>query len=144
MRPRATRIRLGTMKPPAACAPCHPARAARAHKAEYTEARRLTMPILCSVYGIPLQLMSGDSRNLDAAQRGLLTNSLAPWLALIAEAANRDLVLDVHGEEALFGRIFAEYILEEKSRGSFSQQAQILERASGGSAWMTPNRSGPC
>ena len=108
-------------------------------EAEYTEARRLTMQIVCSVYGIPLQLMSGDNRNLDAAQRGLLTNSLAPWLALIEEAANRDLVLDVHGEAALDGRIFAEHILEEKSRGSFSQQAQILERASGGSAWMTPN-----
>ena len=108
-------------------------------EAEYTEARKLTLQIVCSVYGIPLQLMSGDNRNLDAAQRGLLTNSLAPELALIEEAANRDLVIDVHGEDALNGRIFAEHILEEKSRGSFSQQAEILQRASGGSAWMTPN-----
>lgn len=107
--------------------------------AEYTEARRLTMQIVCSVYGIPLQLMSGDNRNLDAAQRGLLTNSLAPWLSLIEEATNRDLVVDVHGEQAVFGRIFAEHILEEKTRGSFAQQAEILQRASGGSAWMTPN-----
>jgi hypothetical protein len=33
--------------------------------------------------------MAGDNRNLDAAQRGLLTNSLAPWVALIEEAWNR-------------------------------------------------------
>lgn len=66
--------------------------------AEYTEARKLTLAIVCAVYGIPLQLMSGDNRNLDAAQRGLLTSSLAPWLALLEEATTRDLVDDFYGE----------------------------------------------
>lgn len=47
--------------------------------------------------------MSGDNRNLDAAQRGLLTNSLAPWLSLLEEAATRDLVEDVHGDQAVNG-----------------------------------------
>jgi HK97 family phage portal protein len=107
--------------------------------AEYTEARKLTLAIVCAVYGMPLQLMSGDNRNLDAAQRGLLTNSLAPWLALLEEATTRDLVEDIHGERASFGRIYAEHVLEEKTRGAFAQQSEVLQRATGGAAWLTPN-----
>lgn len=108
-------------------------------EAEYTEARKLTLAITCAVFGLPLQLMSGDNRNLDAAQRGLLTNSLAPWLSLLEEATTRDLVEDLHGDQAVFGRIYAEHVLEEKTRGSFAQQSEMFQRASGGSAWLTPN-----
>ncbi len=39
----------------------------------------------------------------------------------------------------MFGRIYAEHVLEEKTRGSFAQQAEMFQRASGGSAWLTPN-----
>jgi HK97 family phage portal protein len=107
--------------------------------AEFTEGRKFTLQIVCAVYGMPLQLMSGDNRNLDAAQRGLLTNSMAPWLSLLEEAITRDIVEDVHGDQAVFGRIFCEHVLEEKTRGSFAQQSEIFQRATGGAAWLTPN-----
>jgi hypothetical protein len=67
-----------------------------------------------------------------------LTNSLAPWLSLLEEAATRDIVEDLHGDQAVFGRIYAEHVLEEKTRGSFAQQAEMFQRATGGAGWLTP------
>lgn len=109
-------------------------------ESEYVEARRLTLAFVASVYNVPIQLLGGTDRNVDAAQRGLLTNTLAPWLSWIEETANRSLVPAVHGEQAVYGRIFCEHVLEEKSRGSFRQQAEILEKAVGG-PWLSPNEA---
>jgi HK97 family phage portal protein len=101
-----------------------------ARESEYIAGRQLTLRMVCSVYGLPSQLLSADGamRGLDQASRNLLTSTLAPTLSLLEETMNRSLVPAVHGPDS---GTFVEAILEEKTRGSFRMQSEFLAKASG-------------
>ena len=78
-------------------------------------------------------------RNASEAHRWLYQDVLPPWLTLVEETINLDLVPDVLGErQGGGGRVFTEFQLAEKLRGSFREESEVLT-AAGGGAWMTPN-----
>jgi HK97 family phage portal protein len=111
-----------------------------ARESDYVASRTFVLQTICSVLGVPSQSASLTDRNLDAAQRALYREAIAPLCAMIAEAVNAQLVPLILGPtQTAGGRIFTRFSLEEKLRGSFREEADAFSVALGGAAYMLPN-----
>jgi HK97 family phage portal protein len=109
--------------------------------ADFVAGRRQILEVVCAVYGLPSQLLGLSDRNLSEAHRHLYMDVVSPWLAMVEEEVNLDIIPDIAGlEQTRHQRQFAEFQLAELLRGSFREESEVFERAVGG-PWMTANEA---
>lgn len=111
-----------------------------ARDSEFLEGRRFVFEAVCSAYGVPAAVLAGTSsdRNAGEGRRNLIQDAIAPLASLIEDGINSQLVPQVFGGQAVNGRIFCEFSIEAKLRGSFREQAQVFQMATGGEPWLLP------
>lgn len=107
--------------------------------AQYVEARRLTREEVAVAYfvnPVMLGLMDGATNsNVQSLHRMLYQDTLGPWLTQLSQDIETQLLEDVDAE-AGDGRVYVEFNLAEKLRGSFEEQAAALQASVGG-PWLT-------
>jgi len=106
--------------------------------AQYIEARKLTREEVASAYFIPPPLVGildhATFSNIREQHKQLYQDTLGPWLTMVDEALETQLVSEFpDGED-----IYLEFNLQEKMRGSFEEQAAAASTAAG-APWMTVN-----
>lgn len=113
--------------------------------AQYFETTQLAREIAAAAYGVPAGLLGLGTANyasLTEQHRQLYTDCLAPWLAVISEELEAQILPDF--PEAASspggGGIYLEFQLAEKMRGSFEEQAAVLQ-ASVGAPYLTRNEA---
>jgi HK97 family phage portal protein len=105
---------------------------------QYIESSQLAREIVAGAYGVPAGLLGlGNSTyaSLTEQNRQLYQNALAPWLTLIQEELEAQLVPEFGGDG-----IYLEFQLQDKLRGSFEEQAAVLQ-ASVGAPYLTRNEA---
>lgn len=111
-------------------------------EAQYVEARKLTREEVAVAYHVSpvmLGLMDGATfSNVTELHKMLYQDTLAPWLVQIAQDLERQLVEDVDPDGA--DRLYVEFNLNEKLRGSFEERAAAMSRAVG-RPWRSPNEA---
>lgn len=109
-------------------------------QAQYIEARKLTREEVASAYHIPPPMVGlldhATFSNITEQHKNLYQDTLGPWLTMIAEELGLQLVPDFDAT----GRVYVEFNLAEKLRGSFEEQAGQLQTAVGG-PWLTRNEA---
>lgn len=106
--------------------------------AQYLEVSQLSREIVATAYGVPLGLLGLGQANyasLTQQHRQLYQDGLAPWLRMIEQTLTMQLVSDFDEPDA-----YLEFELAEKLRGSFEEQAAVLQ-ASVGAPYMTRNEA---
>ena len=105
--------------------------------AEYIAARKLTREEVASAYHVPLPMVGildhATFSNIKEQHIQLYQDCLGPWLSWIQEEFALQL-LDDGGT----GDLYFEFNLAEKMRGSFEEQAAVLQTSIGG-PFMTRN-----
>ncbi|WP_158884025.1 phage portal protein [Amycolatopsis anabasis] len=108
--------------------------------AQYIEARKLTREEVASAYHIPLPMVGildhATYSNIQEQHRNLYQDTLGPWLTMITEELQLQLLPDFEDSQD----IYLEFNLGEKLRGSFEEQAVQLQTATG-APWMTRNEA---
>lgn len=107
---------------------------------QYLESARLSREIVATSYGVPLGLLglgSANSSSLTEQHRQLYQDCLAPWLSQIEQGLAIQLLPEF--DEADEGT-YLEFQLAEKLRGSFEEQAAVLQ-ASVGAPYLTRNEA---
>lgn len=111
-----------------------------AQESEYLAGRKLTREECARAYHIPLPLVGildhATFSNVKEQHKHLYQDSLGPWLRMIQE----DIELQLLPEFDDTDRVYVEFNIEEKLRGSFEEQVQGLQ-ASVGRPWMTANEA---
>jgi len=105
---------------------------------QYIESSQLAREIVAGAYGVPAGLLGlGNSTyaSLTEQNRQLYQNALAPWLTLIQEELEAQLVPEFENEG-----VYLEFQLQDKLRGSFEEQAAVLQ-ASVGAPYLTRNEA---
>lgn len=107
--------------------------------AQYLEVNQLAREIVATAYGVPLGLVGLGSANyssLTQQHRQLYQDCLGPWLRDIEQTMTAQLLPEFgEGEDT-----YLEFQLAEKLRGSFEEQAAVLQ-ASVGAPYMTRNEA---
>jgi HK97 family phage portal protein len=106
--------------------------------AQYLESNQLAREIVAAAYGIPAGLLGLGNQNyssLTEQHRQLYTDCLAPWLTVIQEELETQLLYEFELENA-----YLEFQLADKLRGSFEEQAAVLQ-ASVGAPYLTRNEA---
>lgn len=107
--------------------------------AQYVEARKLTREEVAVAYHVQPMLMGlMDGANFSSVtevHRWLYQDTLGPYLTQIAQDIECQLLTDLD-PAAVDGRVYVEFNLNEKLRGSFEQQAAAISSSVGG-PWMT-------
>lgn len=107
-------------------------------QAQYLEARKLTREEVAAAYHIPLPMVGildhATFSNITEQHKQLYQDTLGPWLAMLAEEIELQLLPDLPDPEG----VYVEWNLAEKLRGSFEEQATQLQ-ASIGAPWLTRN-----
>lgn len=110
---------------------------------QYIETRKLTREEVAAAYFIPPTMVgvmdSATFSNVKEQHKHLYQDTLGPWLKMIADELNLQLVPEFAGEPG-GESLYVEFNLEEKLRGSFEEQAAQLQTATGG-PWMTRNEA---
>ena len=104
--------------------------------AQYVEARKLTREEVAVAYFVHpamLGLMEGASTgNIPELHKMLYMDTLGPWLTQIAQDIETQVLPDLPNSE----KVYVEFNLAEKLRGSFEEQAAAISSSVGG-PWMT-------
>jgi HK97 family phage portal protein len=106
-------------------------------QAQYVEARRLTREDVARAYHLPLSvagLIDAPMGSTKALHEQLYQDCLGPWLIMLREELNRQLVPRFSDSE----NVYVEFDLQSKLAGSFEETATILVSAIG-RPYMTPN-----
>jgi len=106
--------------------------------AQYLESVQLAREIVCGAYGVPTGLLglgSSTYASLTEQNRQLYQNALAPWLTLIQEELEAQLLGEFDEPDA-----YLEFMLADKLKGSFEEQAAVLQ-ASVGAPYLTRNEA---
>lgn len=111
-----------------------------AQDTDFLAGRRFVFEAIASVFGVPAAVLAGSSsdRNMGEARRNLIQDALSPLASMIEDALTSQLVPRLFGGQAAHGRIFCEFSIESKLRGSFREQAQVFQMATGGAPWLQP------
>ncbi|MER7014552.1 phage portal protein [Saccharopolyspora sp. NPDC000359] len=107
--------------------------------AQDIEGRRLTDAEVASAYHIAPELVGareGTYSNIEAYRQMLYRDNLGPWLTQIEQTCNALLVPQLDRA----GQLYVEANVEAKLRGSFEEQARILQASTGG-PWLTRNEA---
>lgn len=111
-----------------------------AKDSQYLEARKLTREEVAAAYHIPPPLVGildhATFSNIQEQHKQLYSDTLGPWLVMIAEELELQLLPDVPDT----ADCYLEFNLAEKLRGSFEEQAEHL-RTSVGAPWLTRNEA---
>lgn len=101
------------------------------------ELRRLTLEEACLLFHYPPELIGarpGTYSNIDAFRQQKYADTLASWIRNLEDALNAGLEsLAEPGE-------YIEFHVDAKLRGSFMEQAQVMQSATG-RPWMTTNEA---
>jgi len=96
-------------------------------QAEYVQARKLSREEVASAYHIPLPMVGilehATFSNIKEQHKQLYQDSLGPWLEMIAEEIERQLLVDCADQD----RVYVEFNIAEKLSGSFEEQAASLQ-----------------
>jgi HK97 family phage portal protein len=107
--------------------------------AQYLETAQLAREIVAAAYGVPAGLLGLGATtyaSLTEQNRQLYQNALAPWLTLIQEELEAQLLPEYEDNDG----IYLEFQLQDKLRGSFEEQAAVLQ-ASVGAPYLTRNEA---
>ncbi len=114
-----------------------------ARDSEYIEGRKLTYEEVARVYGVPASLLGaggGESRaNIESFHRQLYQDTFGPWLKFIQLEIELQLLPDFESTNER-NRIYVEFNIAEKLKGSFEEQGSTLVSAVG-VPYMTPNEA---
>lgn len=109
-------------------------------QAQYLEARKLTREEVAAAFHIPLPMVGildhATFSNIEEQHRNLYQDTLGPWLQMIAEEIELQLLPDLDTSPG----IYVEFNLAEKMAGSFEEQSKSFQTAVGGPI-MTPNEA---
>lgn len=109
-----------------------------AKDSQYLEARKLTREEVASAYHVPPPMVGLLDRatfsNIDTQHRMLYQDTLAPWTIQIEEEIELQLLPEFSDTD----RVYVEFNLAEKLKGSFEEQATAAQ-ASVGAPWVTRN-----
>jgi HK97 family phage portal protein len=108
--------------------------------AQYVESRKLTREEVATAYHVPPVLVGllGEGAtfsNVRELHKVLYQDTLPPWLEWITQDIETQLLPDLDPGVAT-GKVYVEFTLEAKLRGSFEEQAGALMAATG-APWMT-------
>lgn len=111
-----------------------------AREAQWAEATRLSREDVCAVYHVnPGLIYHTDATTYASAKdnaRALYSDTLAPLLDMLQQRINAYLVPQL----GLDASHYCEFDLDAKLRGSFEEQAQVMQ-SSVGAPWMTRNEA---
>lgn len=107
-------------------------------EAQYAEARQLTREEVCTAYHINPAIL-GLNKNQSAGNapeihKMLYTEGLGPWLAMLAQDLENQLLPDL--DPAGIDKTYVEFNIRSKLAGSFEEQAAAISSSVGG-PWMT-------
>lgn len=109
-----------------------------AQESEYLQGRRLTREECARAYHIPLPMVGilehATFSNIREQHKNLYQDSLGPWLAMIEQDIELQLLPDFADTKG----IYVEFNIQEKLQGSFDDQTKALQSAVG-RPWMTPD-----
>lgn len=98
-----------------------------AEQLQYIESRKLTREEVAAAYFIPPPMVGilddATYSNIEQQHRMLYQDTLGPWLVQIQEEIDLQLVPDIPGTD----RVYVEFNIAEKLKGSFEQQASALQ-----------------
>jgi HK97 family phage portal protein len=111
-----------------------------AQESEYLAGRKLTREECARAYHIPLPMVgildNATFSNIQEQHRNLYQDSLGPWMAMIEQ----DIELQLLPEFADREGVYVEFNIAEKLQGSFQEQTQSLQSAVG-RPWMTADEA---
>ena len=111
-----------------------------AQESEYLAGRKLTREECARAYHIPLPMVgildNATFSNIREQHRNLYQDSLGPWLAMIEQ----DIELQLLPEFADVEGVYVEFNIAEKMQGAFEEQTQALQSAVG-RPWMTADEA---
>ncbi len=109
-------------------------------ESEYLAGRRLTREECARAYHIPLPMVGildhATFSNIKEQHKNLYQDSLGPWLAMIEEDIDLQLLPDFEDIDG----VYTEFNIAEKLAGSFEEQTAALQ-SSVGRPWMTANEA---
>ncbi len=108
--------------------------------AQYLEARKLTREEVAAAFHIPPPMVGildhATFSNIEEQHKQLYADTLGPWLTMIQD----EIMLQVLPDFDATGRLYVEFNMAEKLKGSFEEQAKTLQSAVGG-PWMLRNEA---
>jgi HK97 family phage portal protein len=108
---------------------------------QYIESRKLTREEVAAAYFVPPPMIGildhATFSNITVQQRMLYTETLGPWLTMIQEEIELQLLKDF---EPTPQRFYVEFNLREKLSGAFEERASAIAQAVGGPT-MTVNEA---
>lgn len=111
-----------------------------AREAQWAEAKRFSREDVCAIYHVnPSQIWNTEGQTYASARdnaRALYSDTLSPYLRMFAERCNAFLAPKVGASPTEY----CEFDLKEKLRGSFEEQAAVIQTAVG-APWMTRNEA---
>ena len=111
-----------------------------AQESEYLGARKLTREECARAYHIPLPMVgildNATFSNIKEQHKNLYQDSLGPWLAMIEQEIQLQLLQDLGDADG----VYCEFNIAEKLAGSFEDQTAALQAAVG-RPWMTANEA---
>lgn len=109
-------------------------------QAQYLETRKLTREEVAAAFHIPLPMVGildhATFSNIKEQHQNLYQDTLGPWLEMIQQEIGLQLVPDFDDS----GKVYVEFNLAEKMKGSFEEQASSLQ-TSVGAPWLTRNEA---
>lgn len=109
-------------------------------QAQYLETRKLTREEVAAAFHIPLPMVGildhATFSNIEEQHKNLYQDTLGPWLEMIQQEIGLQLVPDLDDT----GKIYVEFNLAAKMKGSFEEQAGSLQTAVG-APWLTRNEA---
>lgn len=109
-------------------------------QAQYLEARKLTRSEVAAAFYIPAPMVgildNATFSNIAEQHKQLYQDTLGPWLTQIQEEFAVQLIDELDST----GKVYVEFNLAEKMRGSFEEQAASLQTSVGG-PWLTRNEA---
>ena len=109
-------------------------------QAQYLETRKLTREEVAAAFHIPLPMVGildhATFSNIEEQHKNLYQDTLGPWLEMIQQEIGLQLVPDFDDS----GKVYVEFNLAEKMKGSFEEQATSLQTAVG-APWLTRNEA---
>ena len=100
---------------------------------QYIESRKLTREEVAAAYFVPPPMIGildhATFSNITIQQRMLYTETLGPWLSMIQEEIELQLLKDFEPEPK---RFYVEFNLREKLSGAFEERADAIAKAVGG------------
>ena len=109
-------------------------------QAQYLETRKLTREEVAAAFHIPLPMVGildhATFSNIKEQHQNLYQDTLGPWLEMIQQEIGLQLIPEFDDS----GKVYVEFNLAEKMKGSFEEQASSLQ-TSVGAPWLSRNEA---